>query len=475
MTTFDVTCRCGAVIHSSDAHLGRTVRCRCGESVTIAQPAEQPRGRQRAERAARTDDTTRTTRGRSTRHARAFAPDLARDLARALIAPLRELRARRTRRRVTAWGQVAYLLGALLAWGLLVSFSERWLPATLLAYGPRAVLLAPLAVLVPAALLFSWRSLAFSALGALVVVGPIMGWQPFGVRGEPPPRPAGTAGTAGATGATLRVVSLNAQGGAVAQTGVPFLYDTYDPDVFVVQECGAQFVPMLQTLAQRRALAHVVAERGLCLASRWPVLRTDSMPRRTFADVRQLGYGGTALATHYLIAHPDGPLHLVNLHLETARKGLEGLVGADGLLPDGGAQAIERLDANVASVSATAAANAAVRDAESRAAARWAVERRTCGPLLIAGDFNLPQASTIYRRHWRRFVNAFDEVGHGFGYTKIEGRLLRVRIDHVLTLPEDAQVRGAWVGADVGSDHRPLVVDLAVDRRAAPPDPCRFD
>jgi endonuclease/exonuclease/phosphatase family metal-dependent hydrolase len=213
---------------------------------------------------------------------------------------------------------------------------------------------------------------------------------------------------------------------------------------------------MLQTLRD----AHVVAERGLCLVSRWPVAQVDSMPRSTFEELRQLGYGGTALVTHYRISHPDGPLHAVNLHLETARKGLEGLVGADGLVPDGGVQAIERLDANVTSVAGTAEANAAVREAESRAAARWAFERRACGPLVIAGDFNQPQESSIYRRHWRRFVNAFDEAGHGYGYTKIEGRLLKVRIDHVLTLPEDAAVLGAWVGADVGSDHRPLVVDI---------------
>jgi endonuclease/exonuclease/phosphatase family metal-dependent hydrolase len=424
MASFDVTCRCGAVIHTGDEHVGRTIRCRCGEPVTIARPA-----------------TRRTRRG-----ARRFT---------ALFAPFRELRAARPRRRYTAWAQAAYLLGALLAWWLLVTFSERWLPATLLAYGPRGVLLAPLTLLVPAAVLFSWRSLVFSALGAVVVAWPIMGWHPFGVRGDPPSRTFDAA-----TAMALRVVSLNAQGGAVVQSGVPYLLGTYDPDLLMVQECGAPLVTMLRLLPDR----HVVAERGLCLVSRWPVTQVDSMPRSTFRELRQLGYGGTALVTHYRIAHPDGALHAVNLHLETARKGLEGLVGEDGLLPDGGAQAIDRLDANVSTVTGTAAANAAVRDAESRAAARWAFERRTCGPLVIAGDFNLPQESTIYRQHWRRFVNAFDAAGHGFGHTKIEGRLLRVRIDHVLTLPEDADVLGAWVGSDVGSDHRPLVADLTVQR-----------
>lgn len=441
MPSFDITCRCGAIIHTSDEHLGRTIRCRCGQPVVIARhtkhvpPAEPARTRKRS----------------PTRPRLAWRAPVA-----ALTAPFRELRAARPRRRYTAWAQAAYLVAMLLAWWVLLSFSERWLPATLLAYGPRAILLAPLGVLAPAALLFSWRSLLFSALGALVVAWPIMGYHPFGVRGEPPVRSSAVAGT-------LRVVSLNAQGGAVVQSGVPYLFSTYDPDLLLVQECGAPLVTMLHTLRD----AHVVAERGLCLVSRWPVTQVDSMPRSTFAELRQLGYGGTALVTHYRITHPDGPLHAVNLHLETARKGLEGLVGDDGIVPDGGAQAIERLDASASSVAGTAEANAAVREAESRAAARWAFERRQCGPLIIGGDFNQPQESSIYRRHWRRFVNGFHEAGHGFGYTKIEGRLLKVRIDHVLTLAEDATVLGAWVGADVGSDHRPLVVDLFPRRSPA--------
>lgn len=441
MTSFDVTCRCGAVIHTSDEHVGRTIRCRCGEPVTIARPATfvppaEPSRRQ-----------TRSPR----------RPKLAwRGPVAVVTAPFGELRASRPRRRYTAWAQAAYLLGMLLAWWMLLTFSERWLPATLLAYGPRVVLLAPLALLVPVALLYSWRSLPFSALGALIVVWPVMGYHALGQRGAPPPRLA-------AAPSTLRVLSLNAQGGTVVQSAVRYLFDTYDPDLLLLQECGEPLVTVLQTLRD----AHLMAERGLCVVSRWPLTLVDSMPRSTFEELRQLGYGGTALVSHYRIAHPSGPLHAVNLHLETARKGLEGLVGSDGFIADGEASTIERLDPSLTSVAATAEANAAVREAESRAAARWAFERRSCGPLLVAGDFNLPVESSIYRRHWRRFTNAFGDAGHGFGYTKFEGRLIRIRIDHLLTLPDDADIVGAWVGGDVGSDHRPLVVDLRLRPRAS--------
>ena len=53
-----------------------------------------------------------------------------------------------------------------------------------------------------------------------------------------------------------------------------------------------------------------------------------------------------------------------------------------------------------------------------------------------------------------------DARGTGFGYTKRDGRWLRVRIDHVLAAPRWFAVSGAWLGEDVGSDHLPMVADV---------------
>ena len=39
-------------------------------------------------------------------------------------------------------------------------------------------------------------------------------------------------------------------------------------------------------------------------------------------------------------------------------------------------------------------------------------------PFLIAGDFNMPADSTIYRRCWSTFTNVFSGAGFGFGHTK---------------------------------------------------------
>src|SRR5207302_11334883 len=81
------------------------------------------------------------------------------------------------------------------------------------------------------------------------------------------------------------------------------------------------------------------------------------------------------------------------------------------------------------------------------------------GPLLIAGDFNLPTDSAIYRRHWSQYANAFSAVGLGFGHTKFT-RWAGFRIDRVLAGP-GWKFRSCQVGPDVGSDHRPVIAHVS--------------
>ena len=80
--------------------------------------------------------------------------------------------------------------------------------------------------------------------------------------------------------------------------------------------------------------------------------------------------------------------------------------------------------------------------------------------MLVAGGFNLPVESTIYRAYWRDLRNAFEETGTGFGWSKGEGKLLRIRIDHVLGNATAPRPVGTWLGPDWGSDHRPVIADL---------------
>jgi vancomycin resistance protein VanJ len=336
---------------------------------------------------------------------------------------------------------VLYALALLATWVALVTLSERWLPATLLAYGPRAVVLAPAVVLVPFGVAFARRSLLI-ALGTMVVAA----YGILGVRWSPatPASPPSLVSPE-----TIRVLTINAQGGRVVAPRVGALL-AQAPSVLLVQECGAQLAEELRL----RGGYHVRQDQSLCIASRWPIADVDSMPRRLFESVGRLGYGGSAMVYRYLIARPNQPFQLINLHLATARDGLARLLGSEGLLPNG-LTLPETLPFSEGREAVNI--NARIRWSESERASAWALRGIGPMPLLIAGDFNIPVESTIYRKFWRRFANAFEQRGTGLGFTKFEGRLLRIRIDHVLS--RGCTFSGAWVLDDIGSDHRPVVAD----------------
>ena len=78
------------------------------------------------------------------------------------------------------------------------------------------------------------------------------------------------------------------------------------------------------------------------------------------------------------------------------------------------------------------------------------------------GDFNAPSESTVFRRCWSPWTDAFCAVGWGLGFTKNSekaGWSYGSRIDHILASPQLRPVR-CWVGADIGSDHLPLLAEF---------------
>ncbi len=102
----------------------------------------------------------------------------------------------------------------------------------------------------------------------------------------------------------------------------------------------------------------------------------------------------------------------------------------------------------------------ALRDAQFEFAAEWA--RGSRGPTVITGDFNATP--------WSHVFAPLTDAGlrnsqRGFGLAlsfPTNGNLLtRVPIDHLLHSPHLA-VADRWLGPDLGSDHLPLVVDLAL-------------
>jgi endonuclease/exonuclease/phosphatase family metal-dependent hydrolase len=170
------------------------------------------------------------------------------------------------------------------------------------------------------------------------------------------------------------------------------------------------------------------------LASRFPIDGTTVLSRGPYG-----GFG--ALAVRYELATPVGTVHFLNLHPDTPRHGLEHVLSAWW----GGAESLDH--------------NTEIRRRESESAA--ALLDDVEGPILVAGDFNMPIESAIYRRYWSQYTNAFSAAGFGFGYTYGRTRKLCkwVRIDHVLA-SADWRVRRCWVGPYVGSDHWPILAEL---------------
>jgi endonuclease/exonuclease/phosphatase (EEP) superfamily protein YafD len=80
------------------------------------------------------------------------------------------------------------------------------------------------------------------------------------------------------------------------------------------------------------------------------------------------------------------------------------------------------------------------------------------GQIIVSGDCNLPADSAIFRDCWSKYDDAFCVAGFGFGYTKFMSKW-GLRIDHIL-VNDHWRVRRCWVGADVGSSHRPVIAEI---------------
>ena len=146
---------------------------------------------------------------------------------------------------------------------------------------------------------------------------------------------------------------------------------------------------------------------------------------------------GSGRIVRYTLDTPLGRLDLTHLHLETPREGLEALLHS-------GPEGIEELEGKNEQ-----------REYEARVARAWADEGTS--PLaLVAGDFNTPVESSIFREHWDGFRSCHSEAGWGFGFTKWTRRI-GVRIDHALAGP-GLQCLEARTVSGMGGDHSPVVV-----------------
>jgi vancomycin resistance protein VanJ len=409
MASFTIDCTCGERYHVDDSQAGRELVCRrCRNRLAITRPSSGPSATPTSPRKAKIRKRPRQNK----------------DTKKPLSAqPLTIPRTGRWRLAAfLAWG---YLAAALLVAALLWGMGDRTTLGTVLLFMGRWVFLLPLLVLVPLVAWLRARLLLPLSVGALVVLGPVMGFRTGWRRLLPSP-----------AGQQVRVVSFNTGGGRIAAQLLPTLLERWQAQLVAFQECGDELAAASRLVRGW----HVHASRDLCLLSRYPIRNAAVMDRSALDRIKQSAPdepGGAGYVARFVLDGPRGPIRAANLHLETPRKGLEGLMSGD-----------RRRMQN----------NTEIRGIEARLARAWVAEG--AGPLVVLGDFNTPVESVFFRETWGELADAFSVAGVGFGITKHNG-WIGVRIDHVL-VSDDWHVDRASVGSETYSDHRPLMVDLTL-------------
>lgn len=323
--------------------------------------------------------------------------------------------------RVVTVAVVGYALGmALVAVAVSMAGDSNAL-GMLLLFGPRWLLVFPWALLVPLALLKS-RALVLMAIAGLVVTL-------FQVSGFEMPSPSAIWSGAG-EGKALRVVTYNTDQSAALAQRIDTDLLAWDADVIVMQDCAPTVVEAMQAAGSRYQLFR---ESEFCMASRLPMR----------SPVRLHGTRNQGRAVAFSVEWQGVPIRIGTVHLPSPRTALWAARQGSGDLLEESVQ--QRAEA-------------------SGAIAAW-MRGGERGPIVVAGDFNLPVESQALRLDWRWLRNAFSEAGWGFGHTMFAGRH-RVRIDHVLVSSEFA-VRGAHVLSGFPSEHQPVVVELTLEPSGA--------
>ena len=334
-------------------------------------------------------------------------------------------RPRRLAARFVLFICLIYLLGLGTVSALLWNLADQWWPATALSFAPLKLLAMPLILLVPLALVFHrWSLLTLAAAGA-VLAWPMLGlqiaWQGMSSDSQAP---------------SLRVMTCNIHRTQLNAAEFRKVLESVRPDVVAMQDWTSVDQPKLFPPSNWNTCRN----GELFLASRFPISQAQSISLAEPPPAKfEFRLGAAAC---YRLTTPMGEVNLINLHLSSPHSALDALKRFDPTAPQ---QLIY---------------NSLCREMESATIQQFT--ETLDNPALIVGDFNTPTVSTLYRRHWNDFSNAFSTVGCGYGTTHISATS-SVRIDHILYGP-GWQARSCWTGPAVGSPHRPLVADMQPNR-----------
>jgi endonuclease/exonuclease/phosphatase (EEP) superfamily protein YafD len=299
---------------------------------------------------------------------------------------------------------------------LRLTADQSWY-GTVLLFAPRWPIWAPLLALVPAAALWRRRTLWVQAAALVIALGPVsdlcLPWR--------------TVVNDDQAAFHLRVLTCNLHDHSVNLDVLRRCIIASEADVVVLQSFSGHYGDVVSPPKDW----HLRRAGQLLLASRYPILETKGCMERCFLS-------NNSAAADFSIETPAGVVHVFAVHLASPRDGLQAIRdrqdGAPGMIEKNTEQRREQWQA------------------------LWNHVAEVNGPIIIAGDCNLPVDSAIYREHPPQFRNAFSEAGFGFGNTFFSRRV-GVRIDQIIFGP-GWQCQRCWVGPDLTSPHRPVIAEL---------------
>jgi vancomycin resistance protein VanJ len=323
-------------------------------------------------------------------------------------------------RRLAPIAVIGYAGVIICLWLAVDLLTDRVWPATLIAFGPRWLAALPLLPLAFIVVMATPGRVAGPLIGILGLTGLVLviGFMDLRLGLERVAWPQ-----------VLRIMTDNVGESHVTAKTLDRLMKSEGVDVAVLQECPFYDYDMAR-LGWRFYYGG-----DLCLVSRYPFVVLDER------DPDEKWRRGGHEPDRFEIEAPMGRFQLLNVHLGTIRGGLEAL-------NDRGWRALPEL-----------AFNREESSIESRAARGRTA--RGSEPIVVAGDFNLPVESAIYRASWGDLQNTFSSCGRGFGHTKFTS-LFGIRIDHVLTSDRWRCADARVLVSPYGGDHAPLVVDLVL-------------
>ena len=233
--------------------------------------------------------------------------------------------------------------------------------------------------------------------------------------------------TSTSTSITSEISILSANiGGGGSKKELDYIGFSWEPDIILLQEARrVELAKLFNDYNFKECIS------GLCIFSKYPFKQVKVLNRKLFQ-----GWG--IFAVFYEIETQFGLVSLANVHFETPRSVLMGLIH-------------RTFDFSLAS---TIESN---RQFEADLVSLWSKNKNHT---LIAGDFNMPEDENTYQRSFSHLNNAIGTKGIGFNATK-HTVWHGVRIDHIL-YSDDFTLKTVEVIDAMNGDHRPVFATFSV-------------